>query len=87
MDLLITQLYDPAIEICELAVKYLEKVCESTEILELVVSMMPSLDHLGETGHPLMLRFLSTSVGFKYLKQSDYIDREIDDWFHVGYQH
>lgn len=64
--------------------KYLEKVCESTEVLELVVSMMPSLDHLGETGHPLMLRFLSTSVGFKYLKQSDYIDREIDDWFHVG---
>ncbi|TIB81103.1 hypothetical protein E3Q22_01432 [Wallemia mellicola] len=82
LDLLITQLYDPAIEICELAVKYLEKVCESTEILELVVSMMPSLDHLGETGHPLMLRFLSTSVGFKYLKQFDYIDREIEDWFH-----
>ncbi|TIB33360.1 hypothetical protein E3P77_01003 [Wallemia ichthyophaga] len=87
LDLLITQLYDPAIDICELAVKYLEKVCESTEILELVVSMMPSLDHLGETGHPLMLRFLSTSVGFKYLQQSDYIDREIDDWFHERNAH
>lgn len=56
LDLLITQLYDPAVEICEFAVRYLEKVCESVEILELVVSMMPSLDHLGEIGHPLMLR-------------------------------
>jgi len=26
---------------------------------------------------------MSTSVGFRYLYHSDYIDREIESWFHV----
>lgn len=28
-------------------------------------------------------RFLSTSVGYHYLNELDYINREMDDWFHV----
>jgi rapamycin-insensitive companion of mTOR len=39
------------------------------------------LDHLGEIGAPLLLRFLSTSVGYHYLDGLDYITREMDDWF------
>jgi hypothetical protein len=27
---------------------------------------------------------MSTSTGFEFLRQSDYIDREIDRWFHVS---
>ncbi|KAG8904203.1 hypothetical protein FRB99_002106 [Tulasnella sp. 403] len=80
--LLLTQLYDPAVEVCELAVQYLEEACESMDVLELVVQMQPTLDHLGEVGHPLLLRFMSTTVGFRYLYKSGYIDREMDAWFH-----
>ncbi|KAG9297891.1 hypothetical protein G9A89_000054, partial [Geosiphon pyriformis] len=79
--LLITQLYDPAMEVCEMAVRVLEETCKHKENLELLVKLRPSLDHLGEVGNPLLLRFLSTSIGFRYLSEFDYVEREMDDWF------
>lgn len=81
--LLLTQLYDPAVEVQEVAVRYLEEACESADILQAVVEMHPTLDHLGEVGHPLLLKFMSTTLGFRYLYAADYIDREMDLWFHV----
>lgn len=54
--LLLTQLYDPAPEVCELAVHFLEEACEAKDILQLVVEMQPTMDHLGEIGHPLLLK-------------------------------
>lgn len=80
--LLMTQLYDPDVEVCETAVKILEEACNATHNLEYVVKRRPQLDHLGEIGAPLLLRFLSTSVGYHYLNELDYINREMDDWFH-----
>ena len=97
--LLLTQLYDPAPEVCEMAVHFLEEACESKEILQLVVDMQPTMDHLGEIGHPLLLkyvyktrnhiflifvRFMSTPMGFRYLYDAGYIDREMDMWFNVS---
>ncbi|PSN67157.1 hypothetical protein BS50DRAFT_573900 [Corynespora cassiicola Philippines] len=79
--LLVTQLYDPEVEVCEVAIKILEEACNQTESLEFVVKCRPVLDHLGEIGAPLLLRFLSTSVGYHYLDGLDYITREMDDWF------
>ncbi|KAJ7600701.1 Rapamycin-insensitive companion of mTOR, N-term-domain-containing protein [Mycena floridula] len=79
--LLLTQLYDPAPEVCELAVHFLEEACESKDILQLVVEMRPSMDHLGEIGNPLLLKFVSTPTGFRYLYDAGYIDREMDLWF------
>ncbi|GLB38352.1 putative rapamycin-insensitive companion of mTOR, domain 5 [Lyophyllum shimeji] len=79
--LLLTQLYDPAPEVCELAVHFLEEVCEDKDILQLVVEMQPTMDHLGEIGHPLLLKFMSTPMGFRYLYDAGYIDREMDMWF------
>ncbi|KAL1745112.1 Rapamycin-insensitive companion of mTOR, N-term-domain-containing protein [Schizophyllum fasciatum] len=80
--LLVTQLYDPALEVCSLAVRFLEDACESKDILQLVVEMRPTLDHLGDMGHPLLLKFMSTAIGFRYLYDAGYIDREMDIWFH-----
>ncbi|KAJ3479559.1 hypothetical protein NLI96_g8977 [Meripilus lineatus] len=80
--LLLTQLYDPAVEVQEVAVRYLEEACESPDVLQIVVEMHPTLDHLGEIGHPLLLKFMSTTLGFRYLYAADYIDREMDIWFH-----
>ncbi|KAJ6585048.1 Rapamycin-insensitive companion of mTOR, N-term-domain-containing protein [Mycena capillaripes] len=80
--LLLTQLYDPEPEVCELAVTYLRDACESKDILQLVVEMQPTMDHLGEIGHPLLLKFISTPVGFRYLYDVGYINQEMDTWFH-----
>lgn len=81
LNLLLTQLYDPDVEVCEVAVKNLEEACNWRTHLEYVVKCRPSLDHLGEIGAPLLLRFLSTSVGYHYLDGLDYITQEMDDWF------
>ncbi|KAI0073477.1 hypothetical protein K474DRAFT_1666532 [Panus rudis PR-1116 ss-1] len=80
--LLLTQLYDPSLEVQEVAVRYLEEACEDPAVLQIVVEMHPTLDHLGEVGHPLLLKFMSTTLGFRYLYAADYIDREMDLWFH-----
>lgn len=79
--LLVSQLYDPEIEVCEVAIKILEEACNNLSSLEYVVKCRPALDHLGEIGAPLLLRFLSTSVGYHYLDGLDYITKEMDDWF------
>jgi rapamycin-insensitive companion of mTOR len=81
IQLLVTQLYDPEIEVCATAVKILEKACNSKHLLEYIVECRPALDHLGEIGAPLLLRFLSTSIGYHYLDGLDYISNEMDDWF------
>jgi rapamycin-insensitive companion of mTOR len=54
--LLITQLYDPAHEVCEMAIRFLEEACESKDVLQLVVELRPSLDHLGDSGNALLLK-------------------------------
>jgi rapamycin-insensitive companion of mTOR len=54
--LLLTQLYDPFPDVCQKAVLYLQEACEDMSILEMVVQMRPILDHLGEVGHPLLLK-------------------------------
>lgn len=83
--LLVLQLYDPNIEVCEAAVRVLHEVCNSREHLDYMVEIRPAFDHLGDIGAPLLLRFLATSKGFHYLKELDYIDHEMDDWFLVIY--
>ncbi|KAF4553712.1 Target of rapamycin complex 2 subunit ste20-like protein [Elsinoe fawcettii] len=79
--LLVAQLYDTEIAVCEVAIKILEEASNSPTGLEYVVKCRPALDHLGEIGAPLLLRFLSSSVGYHYLDGLDYITREMDDWF------
>jgi len=83
-----------------MAVHFMEEACEAKDILQLIVEMQPTVDHLGEIGHPLLLkwvhanlestaklthvpRFMSTPMGFRYLYDAGYIDREMDIWFHV----
>src|SRR6266699_2438920 len=81
IQLLVTQLYDPEVDVCATAVKILEKACNNKSSLEFIVECRPALDHLGEIGAPLLLRFLSTSIGYHYLDGLDYISNEMDDWF------
>lgn len=81
IQLLVTQLYDPEVEVCATSIRILEEACNRREYLEYIVECRPALDHLGEIGAPLLLRFLSTSIGYHYLDGLDYISNEMDDWF------
>jgi hypothetical protein len=81
IQLLVTQLYDPDLEVCAIAIKILEEACNRADYLEYIVECRPALDHLGEIGAPLLLRFLSSSIGYHYLDGLDYISNEMDDWF------
>ncbi|THH08497.1 hypothetical protein EW145_g2671 [Phellinidium pouzarii] len=80
--LLLTQLYDPDPSVCELAVQFLEEACESQDILKIVVEMQPTLEHLGEVANSLLYKFMSTPVGFRYLYEVGFIEREMDMWLH-----
>ncbi|KAI8987675.1 Rapamycin-insensitive companion of mTOR, N-term-domain-containing protein [Mycotypha africana] len=84
--LLVTQLYDTNLEVCQTAVQLLDEACQKQANLELLVRYRPSLGHLGEIGNPLLLRFLSTSTGFRYLNALGYVQKEMDDWFERGNQ-
>jgi hypothetical protein len=54
--LLVTQLYDTHMDVCQMAVNLLDEACEKHANLELLVKCRPSLGHLGEIGNPLLLR-------------------------------
>lgn len=59
---------------------YLEEACTDPLNLEKVVYLRPTLEHLGDIGATLFLRFMSTSAGFLYLLQAQYIDYELESW-------
>ncbi|KAI0220070.1 hypothetical protein L0F63_006941, partial [Massospora cicadina] len=59
--LLITQLYDPALEVCEMAVSVLDEACMKQENLNTLIQLKPSMSHLEFAGDPLLLRYLSSA--------------------------
>ncbi|CAO1619687.1 unnamed protein product [Parajaminaea phylloscopi] len=81
ISLLLIQLCDAAASVRDIAVAVVQDICQYPQTLEMVVALRPTLDHLGEVGHELLLRFLSTPDGVRYLLEGDYIDREMDEWF------
>ncbi|KAG0039519.1 hypothetical protein BGZ82_007914 [Podila clonocystis] len=78
--LLCTQLCDPSLDVCHMAVRALDEACSHKKNLDLLIRLKPNLDHLGDAGKPLRLRFLSTSKGFKHLHDMSYVDGEMDEW-------
>lgn len=56
LPLMATQLYDISPEICEAAVLYLEELCHDITWLKRLVELRPTLEHLGDVGHPLFMR-------------------------------
>ncbi|ODQ64875.1 hypothetical protein NADFUDRAFT_8425, partial [Nadsonia fulvescens var. elongata DSM 6958] len=81
VQLLVQQLYDPQLEVCQMAISLLEEYCcNNSEHIDHVISCQPALEHLGEIGIPLLVRFLFTSTGFKYLNDLHYIENEMDYW-------
>jgi len=77
------QLYDPAIEVSKKAVLILDEACNNPKNLESLVKLRPNLEHLGENANILLFRFLSSTLGFQYLSDFGFVEREMDDWFEI----
>ncbi|KAH7099638.1 Rapamycin-insensitive companion of mTOR, N-term-domain-containing protein [Auriculariales sp. MPI-PUGE-AT-0066] len=72
--LLLTQLYDPAPEVCELAVQYQASLRGSRG----------ASVGCGNATYARSSRFMSTPIGFQYLCDAGYIVQEMEGWFHVS---
>ncbi|XP_030844625.1 rapamycin-insensitive companion of mTOR-like isoform X2 [Strongylocentrotus purpuratus] len=81
VELLITQLHDKARTISGLALDILDEACEDDANLHSLVHMRPPLLHMGDKGALLLTRFISTTKGFKYLHDVNYVSHELDRWF------
>ncbi|ORX85670.1 hypothetical protein BCR32DRAFT_229549 [Anaeromyces robustus] len=81
MKYLVIQLYDIDLEVCKTAVRILEEACNHSENLESVVALRPSIQHLGNIGNSLMLKFLTTSVGYNYLYELGFIEKCLTQWY------
>lgn len=83
VQLLVDQLYDPVFEICTRSADVLEESFDNQANVEAAVACRPVISHLGNIGDQIGFMCLSSSVGFKYMKELGFIDSLIDDWFNV----
>jgi rapamycin-insensitive companion of mTOR len=48
--------------------------------LDAVISLRPSLLHLGDKGLLLLIRFLSTPNGFTFLQDANFVTTQLERW-------
>eukprot|EP01137_Pigoraptor_chileana_P027953 Opistho-2@11269 len=87
MGLLVTQLYDPDPEVCQKALQIVDEVSHDVACLNSLVLWQPALLHLGDAGRGILLRFLGTFRGLKYLNEADFTMKEMDRWVSSGNIH
>jgi len=80
IELLVLQLYDKSSAVSLAAIDVLQESCDLEENLESLISLRPSLLHLGDNGLLLLVRYLSLQSGFKFLKDANFIDYELNRW-------
>eukprot|EP00743_Colponemidia_sp_Colp-15_P007761 GILK01008403.1.p1 GENE.GILK01008403.1~~GILK01008403.1.p1 ORF type:complete len:1354 (+),score=260.34 GILK01008403.1:95-4156(+) len=79
IELLVTQLHmEPQVAGAALAV--LEEACQEPEHIKALVDKWPNIMHLGKAGTNLLVTVLSSSVGFGYLYEMDWIRPELQRW-------
>ncbi|XP_066994227.2 rapamycin-insensitive companion of mTOR [Anabrus simplex] len=80
IELLVNQLYDQSRTVSLAAISILSEAAEEKAYLDAVVSLRPSLLHLGDKGLLLLIRFLSTSTGFTFLHDANFVTNQLDRW-------
>ncbi|XP_054162554.1 rapamycin-insensitive companion of mTOR-like isoform X2 [Oppia nitens] len=80
IELLVLQLYDKSAAISLAAIDILQEACDCPENLEQLIQLRPSLLHLGDKGLLLLVRYLSLPTGFKFLRDANFIDYELNRW-------
>ncbi|XP_046400699.1 rapamycin-insensitive companion of mTOR isoform X2 [Ischnura elegans] len=79
-ELLVDQLGDTKSSVSLAAANILSEACDDPEFLERLVSLRPSLLHLGDPGLLLLVRFLSLPSGFNSLHDANFVTNEIQRW-------
>ncbi|XP_071443779.1 rapamycin-insensitive companion of mTOR isoform X2 [Hetaerina americana] len=79
-ELLVDQLGDTKSSVSLAAASILSEACDDSEFLERLVSLRPSLLHLGDPGLLLLIRFLSLPSGFTSLHEANFVTHEIQRW-------
>ncbi|KAK7495005.1 hypothetical protein BaRGS_00013645 [Batillaria attramentaria] len=80
MELLVTQLYDQSHSVAMAALSILDEACDMEANLLQLIRLRPSLLHLGEKGAMLLCRFLSVPVGFRSLRDANFLPKELEKW-------
>ncbi|CAK7896648.1 target of rapamycin complex 2 subunit Tsc11p [[Candida] anglica] len=83
ISLLSQRLYDNNKEVSSIAMKHIFNFCSEDESnLIFFISLHPSVNILNKLnkGKNLLMKFLSTSIGFKYLDDLGYVTREFTEW-------
>ena len=71
---LVQQLCDQSMEVAKCALEVLTEACDDTETIKLAIELEPPLQHLGDAGRWLQLRFLGTPQGLQRLQASGFLD-------------
>lgn len=80
IELLVQQFYDKSPSVSLAAANILDEACDDRENLQALISLRPSLLHTGDSGLLLLTRYLSLPNGFKFLRDSNYLDYELKNW-------
>lgn len=78
--LLAKQLHDSSRTVQLFTLNTLHEACEIPLCLETLVKLNPDVLHLGEKGVLLLIKFLSTSLGYKTLNKNNFVQNEIKRW-------
>ncbi|XP_033125633.1 rapamycin-insensitive companion of mTOR-like [Anneissia japonica] len=81
MELLVMQLYDKNKAIAIESVDIIDEACEDEANLHSLIQIRPTVLHMGDRGTILLTRFLSTTTGFKYLSEVNFVSHELQKWF------
>ncbi|KAJ1971169.1 hypothetical protein H4R35_005426, partial [Dimargaris xerosporica] len=68
IELLLRQVYDPALDVQKLALALLLDLCDDVRNLESLIAHRPNFAHLGESWMQLQLKFVGVPTGFDYLQ-------------------
>lgn len=90
--LLVNQIYDIDLEISDKSINLLYECYLSNDIniLNHIIRLRPSIVILSKhaSGKMLLMNFMKTSIGFKFLEDSGFIDAEFDKWINlIGYEY
>uniref|UniRef100_A0AAV2IUG6 Uncharacterized protein n=1 Tax=Knipowitschia caucasica TaxID=637954 RepID=A0AAV2IUG6_KNICA len=80
IELLVTQLHDRCKAVSVEALDILDEACGDKANLHALIEMKPALNHLGDKGLLLLLRFLSIPKGFAYLTEKYFVKSQMEKW-------
>lgn len=79
--LLVVQLYDPDVEVAQLAASLLYQHCRRLLAnTNVVIRCRPVVEHLGDWGVQLQMHFLTTAKGFQWMRLAGVVEREMARW-------